>query len=224
MEISGNLSVFSLVGLFFLIFGLIVLKDFIFRWFKRRSLNMQTPEPWWEGATMASHLVPRLLRYVKGRAEIYIVEHDASALTAWSARRLRRFLRMTLENGSTVHYVLTAPHAGDEQRLARIKQDLEQGTNGRIEFCLIVANQAKDDDDKELVKSLVTFHPVLVEDGNQRLMWIEGYHPLSNETLVYAWEFVPSAEAATDSRWNKYKVAIAGLLQRYGSPQAMMSV
>ena len=219
MTVSESLEVFALVGLTVGIFALYVLVEFAFNLVKRRSLRSQTPKPWWEGATMASYLAPRLLRYVRGKAELYIVEHDASALTARGTRRLRRFLKMALQNGSTIHYVLTAPHPGDEQKLLQIKRGLEQDTSGTIEFCFITTKQAKSEDDKELVKSLVTFPPVLVENGNQRMMWIEGYPPPLNETLVYAWEFVPPADAAKDPRWDEYKDAIVGLIKKYGAGQ-----
>lgn len=211
-----NLVALSLVGLVFLTYGLISLPQLVSSFVRRRSLVSQKGG---DGATMSSHLVPRLLRHVRSKAELYIVEHHASALTARSARRLRRFLKMALQNGSTIHYVLTDPHPGDEQKLAQTKRDLEQNTSGTIEFCFITTRQAKGKDDKKLVKSFATFHPVLVENGNQRMMWIEGYHPPLNETLVYAWEFVPPADAAKDPRWDEYKDAIVGLIKKYGAGQ-----
>lgn len=217
MEISENLGVFVLFGLTVGIFALYVLMEFAFNLVKRRSLKSQTPKPWWEGATMASHLAPRLLRYVRSKADLYIVERDATALTARDARRLRRFLKMTLQNGSVIHYILTSQKVADEQKLLQLKHELENGAKGTIDFCFVSTGKTEGKDDKELVKSLVTFHPVLVESENQRMMWIEGYHPPLNETLVYAWEFVPPTEAVKDDRYDKYKELLTRLIGKYGT-------
>lgn len=210
-----TLMAFSLVVLVFVLFGLFELVLFVPRFIKRRSLVSQKEG---EGTTMSKDLVPRLLRHLRGFANLYIVERDASALMGRDTRRLRHFLRRTLESGSTVRYVLTAPHPGDERKLAQLKLELEQGTSGKIEFCLIAEDQAQGAD-QELVKNLTTFHPMLIEDSGRRMMWIEGYHPLINETLAYNWEFVPPEDAATDSRWDKYMGAITGLIERYGPKQ-----
>jgi hypothetical protein len=154
-----------------------------------------------------------LSHFLAESATLYIIGGNGYALTRW-LYPWRWFLKRALRKKCTIHYLLTTAEWNAGDKLSKIKHDLEAGTEGKIEFYLVSSDRV-DAGDRKLVESLRTFHPLLFETDDKRVMWIEDYHP-ENSTVAYACEFVPPNKAAHDKRFDRYKEILARLVDKYG--------
>jgi len=166
--------------------------------------------------SLSKHLAPKLRQILEGSAVLYVTENDSAALLSWRAAVWRHFLKEALKRGSTVNYILTDANEADKRKLAQLKNELESGTDGTIQFCFFTRQLPDGDEDRKLRDSLRTFHPVIVEDSTQqRVMWIEGYHPIGNEEWAYHVEFLMPEDAAKDKRYDEYKKLLDRVIGKY---------
>jgi hypothetical protein len=202
---------------FFALLILAILIDSGIRWTRRRSLKPVRLSH----ATIALDLGPKLRRLLSAGSTFYITGGDGYPLAArffvypwW-----RRCLKLLLRKNCNIYYLLTNTNPDDEQRFLKLKGELEAGTKGTIQFCFATADRV-DQSDKALVEKFSTFHPLLVEANDHRIMWIEGYHP-AGSTVAYSCEFVPPPEAQSDPRFDDYKKMMTHLFDKYGTPLAL---
>jgi hypothetical protein len=199
-------------GAFFIFCFFFFLIDGIGKWRRRRDLSHGK----FSHATIAVDLVPKLKQLLTGKATFYIVGGDGYPLT----KRMyypwwRGFLRWALRKNCTINYILTNVSPADEVALLKVKKKLELNTEGKLNFCFL-RKDLVDDSDREVVRKLHTFHPLIVEEKGKRIMWLEGYHPPAS-TVAYGCEFVPPAVAESDRRFNDYKSILGALTAKYGS-------
>ena len=65
------------------------------------------------------------------------------------------------------------------------------------------ADEVAESNSASFAKRMRTFHPTLVQNSGNRLMWIEGNHP-AHSTTAYDCEFVPPPVANSDDRFEEY--------------------
>jgi len=227
---SGSYTVLQLVGLFVALYvTFVILGSFpsLLSRIRRYRQSGRLDSTYYPRATIAYDLVPKLEAFLNGKApgKFYISGADGYPLITQKRRLLPKFLRYPwagfvgdmIKSGSEVNYILTQTDARDEKRLRNFKAKFgkNQG-DGTLNLCLVSAERA-DDEDKELLEYLQTSHVVLVEAENERVMWIEGYHP-ADSTVAYACEFVAPDRAKKDARYDTYKKALVKLVDKYCVP------
>ena len=104
------------------------------------------------------------------------------------------------------NYVLTRPKSQSIQAL------LELTNRYPDRFHLYVfKGKSVDASDEAIIQEFETFHPTLLEFAdNQRLMWIENYHP-SQSMLAFEVDFVSPEDARNDNRFDEWKEQILNL-------------
>lgn len=155
-------------------------------------------------ANMAQDLCPLIDRYMKEGSTILIPGGDPNELFRplypWN-----RYLRKWLERGAHITYCLVEPSNHAESKLERLQREFPRLMDLRIVWSV---DQIDDEKDQKLVERMRTYHTVLLEnktdDGAvERVMWIEGNHPLRSK-VAYDCQFVPPAIANNDTRFDNY--------------------
>jgi hypothetical protein len=192
---------------------------------KIRAENQSLESCRYSVATIANNLAPKLKRLSEdpafARPTMYVVGGDGYPLwTEDDSYPWKGGLKDILKNGGAIQYLLTDPSSAVIAKLSKVKSDLENGVEGKINI-YFVCSESADPKNKADIESLRTFHPTLIEGDGKRAMWVEGYHPAAS-TVAYACKFTSPEEAKTDPDYDRYKETITRLIEsgREGQPKA----
>lgn len=215
MELNGRSVLIMFVGFvgFYVIVTLIAVMPSLLERRKRLSERDRIETRFFPRATIAYDLVPKLKPFLAKRPTLYVTGADGHPLTTAKRYPWPGFIKDALACGCEVHYLLTDVSERDERLLLNAKEKFEHGQSGKLHLYFLSAERVAEQD-KDLVDSLRTFHIVLIETADERMMWTEHYHP-PRSTVAYGCEFTAPADAKDNKRYDEYKTALVHLTERY---------
>ena len=171
-----------------------------------------------EQSTMSTVLASSFEKNLKGKVRLYVPENNVLSLSSPRQKGWRNYLAKLIEDGGDILYIFTDAYEADKASLRPLKVELESHGRGTIRFCYFTSAVITDEEDMGQRRSLQTYHPVLAEDEHGvRMMWIENYHPVGNETLSFQVEMVGPQDASRDVRFDRFQKILDGIIARYGT-------
>lgn len=215
MELNGQsvLTLFTTFIGFYAVFTLIVAAPSILQRLRRFRDRSRIETRAFPRATIAYDLVPKLRPFLSKRPTLYVTASDGYPLTTARRYPWPGFISEALGFGCDVHYLLADVSEQDEAQLFAARDRIGAGRPGKLHLYFLNIESVSDED-RDLIESLCTFHVVLVETTNERMMWTEDYHP-KRSTVAYGCKFTAPAEAKDNNQYDEYKAAITHLTERY---------
>jgi hypothetical protein len=151
----------------------------------------------WAKAYIVNTMGPLLAKHLTPHSSIRVVGADCRYLA--DKKKWRETLDSWLSKGCKVQYLISEPHSNAQ----KVLEELASTHPDSFEFrkILPIGDVQAGEDDKELLKDLLTFHFIL-GDG-PKLMWIEGNHPQCHVEADDC-EFVAPKRAERDERYREY--------------------